>query len=74
MIHILVSSHTPPPPHTHTPGYAHQTMMDDLCKLAITGGLHAPPTTFHPITDYKLALMKAMEPYVASKQIIYILL
>ena len=47
-------------------------MMDDLCKLAITGGLHAPPTTFHPITDYKLALMKAMEPYVASKQIIYI--
>ena len=51
-------------------GADHYSMMEDLCLLGLTGHLRAPPTTHHPLPEYKTALTRAMEPYVGSKQII----
>jgi trans-2-enoyl-CoA reductase len=48
----------------------HRSMMEDLCQLALSGHLQAPPTTHHPLADYKTALIRSMVPYVGSKQII----
>ena len=45
-------------------------MMGELCDLALSGHLKAPPNTQYPLSDYETALARAMEPYVGRKQII----
>lgn len=55
---------------TNAHGTEHLSMMDDLCSLAQQGKLRPPLCSEHALRDYKTALVRAMEPFVGSKQLL----
>ena len=69
--YCLLDRYCPVPPSTHThTGTEHLAMMDELCSLAQQGKLRPPLCSEHALRDYKTALVRAMEPFVGSKQLL----
>lgn len=48
----------------------HTSMVRDINQMAVEGKLQAPHCTEHSLKDYRTGIVKAMEPFVGSKQML----
>ena len=48
----------------------HTSMVRDINQMAVEGKLQAPHCTEHSLGDYRTGIVKAMEPFIGSKQVL----